>query len=72
MNETRIETDEEYAKRWTDRWAKEEEAERIRKQRPQEPLIDPNRFPEGSDERELKAAYLADEAARKETKKYPW
>ncbi len=33
-----------------------------------EPLLDPNRFPEGSPERELKEAYMVDEAARKRDK----
>ncbi len=42
------------------------------KDQPREPIIDPNGFPEGSLERELKAAYQADEKSRKEAQKFPW
>ncbi len=63
----------------------EEELQKIREERrnsfmkhtgrdneTREPLLDPNRFPEGCIERELKEGYLADEAIRREVRKYPW
>lgn len=54
------------------RFAERLDREQIERRRANTGTLDPNRFPEGSAERELKDGYLADEKIRKEAMKHLW
>ena len=54
------------------RFAEQLDREMRERRRANTGTLDPNRFQEGSVERELKDAYLMDEAIRKKTKENAW